>query len=195
MWISGNFRGRPWRKRCGDRIGIAEGTENDLLFFAGYVDGKTADISLAVAPDRTEHRRNLELADALARLHADLQNRNSAQNLAVGLEALPLSGESYGIVRDFCTWEEGQKAECLDLLSRQPAANRIHLLAAMKSLGSSRDVILLHKLANAQHKIAKLRKYANCMNPQNICRAVEGRERLPPEEAVLRLTAGPETPD
>ena len=139
--------------------------------------------------------RSFDLADALARLLADLQNRNSAQNLAVGLEALPLSGESYGIVRDFCTWEEGQKAECLDLLSRQPAANRIHLLAAMKSLGSSRDVILLHKLANAQHKIAKLRKYANCMNPQNICRAVEGRGRLSPEEAVLRLTAGPETPD
>ena len=111
-------------------------------------------------------------AGDLAQLLADLKNKDSVQNHAVGLESLPLDGESYGIVRDFCTWEDERKAECLDLLVRQPAGNRIPLLAAMKASGCSRDVVHLQKLIDAQDKIVKLHKYGNRLNPESISRAI-----------------------
>lgn len=112
-------------------------------------------------------------ADDLAQLLDDLKNRDSVQNLAVGMESLPLDGESYGIVRDFCTWEDERKVQCLDLLERQSAGNRIPLLAAMKASGSSRDVVLLQKLVDSQDKIVKLHKYGNRLNPESISRAIE----------------------
>ena len=114
-------------------------------------------------------------AEDLAQLLSDLKKHDSLQNLAVGLEALPLDAESYGLVRDFCTWEDEKKSKCLELLSRQPDRNRIALLAAMKSSGGSREVSFLRKLVDVQDKIVKLQKYGNRMDLESINRVITDR--------------------
>ena len=117
--------------------------------------------------------KSINPAEELEQLLADLKKQDSVRNLAVGLETLPIDAGSYGIVRDFCTWEEDKRSKCLELLSRQPAENRIPLLATMKSSGDSRDVSFLRKLADVQDKIVKLQKYGNRMDRESIASAIE----------------------
>lgn len=124
--------------------------------------------------------RTFNMVNALRNLLATLQNADSVQNAVVGTNVFPIHPESYDMVLDFCGWETGKKADCLNLLARQPVGNRISLLAAMKTFGGSRDVFLLQKLVGVQDKIKLLHEYGN-LSPESVYRAIEGETADIPE--------------
>lgn len=111
--------------------------------------------------------------EALERLAARLEDTTSVQNLAVGMESLPIDHESYRIVLDVCSWSGSSMRDCMSLLNRQPVDSRVPLLAAMKAFGESRDVFLLQRLAGVQDKIKELHSFGN-MTPESVYSAIEG---------------------
>ena len=121
-----------------------------------------------------------DVQEALGRLCARMDELSPAQNALLEMEAIPITADSYDLALDFGGWMAENRTDCLNLLSRQPMESRIPLLAAMKAFGESRDVHLLHKLVGVQDAIKILHDYGN-LNPENICRAIEGELVALPE--------------
>lgn len=120
------------------------------------------------------------VGNELERLAARLGDKTSVQNLAVGMESLPIDHESYRTVVDVCSWSESAMRDCMSLLNRQPADSRIPLLAAMKAFGESRDVFLLQRLVGVQDKIKDLHSFGN-LTPESVYSAIAGRLAQIPE--------------
>ncbi len=125
---------------------------------------------IAVALDRDP---SLDVRGALGRLCSVLRNPDPARSALVETDALPIKIGSYDLALDAAGWDSASKAECLNLLARQPADCKAPILAAMKAFGGSRDVFLMQKLAGVQDKIKELYAYGN-LTPENIYYAIEG---------------------